>query len=260
MCQISLGGEIGRHKGLKIPRYNRRAGSTPARGTIISSNMFNRIQLDLKIPEAESHPQGRFYRTPEGKLYPSVTTVMSYHTKEAIKAWRERVGEEEANKISNQSATRGTKIHDLCENVLLNNDIDTSNLSLLDKQMWDSFYPVVLDPLMINNIHALEDPLYSDHLRMAGRVDCIAEWEGKLSVIDFKTSRKAKKKEWIDNYFMQCTSYAIMFEEMTGIPVPQIVVAIAVEEEQPQIFVEKRDNYAEQLLELRLDYERSLKL
>ena len=95
---------------------------------------------------------------------------------------------------------------------------------------------------------------------MAGRVDCIAEWDGKLSVIDFKTSRKTKRKECIDNYFMQCTSYAIMFEEMTGIPVPQIVVAITVEGEQPQVFVEKRDNYAEKLLDLRLDYERNLKL
>ena len=219
--------------------------------------MFKRIKIDLKIPEAETHPQGRFYRTPEGKLYPSVTTVMSHASKESIKAWRERVGEEEANKISNQAATRGTKIHDLCENVLLNNDIDTSNLSLLDKQMWDRFRPE-LD--RINNIHAIEDPLYSNHLRMAGRVDCIAEWDGKLSVIDFKTSRKPKRKEWIDNYFMQCTSYAIMFEEMTGIPVSQIVVAITVEGEQPQIFVEKRDNYTEQLLDLRLDYERFEKL
>ena len=219
--------------------------------------MFNRVEIDLKIPKAEHTDHGRHYRTPEGKLYPSVTTVMSYHTREAIKAWRERVGEEEANKISNQSATRGTKIHDLCENVLLNNDIDTSNLSLLDKQMWDRFRPE-LD--RIDNIHAIEDPLYSDHLRMAGRVDCIAEWEGKLSVIDFKTSRKSKKKEWIDNYFMQCTSYAIMFEEMTGTPVPQIVVAIAVEGEFPQVFVEKRDNYVEKLLNLRLEYERFEKL
>jgi genome maintenance exonuclease 1 len=222
--------------------------------------MFKRIAIDLKIPEAETTGHGRFYRTPEGNLYPSVTTVMSHASKESIKAWRERVGEEEANKISNQAATRGTKIHDLCENVLLNNDIDTNNLSLLDKQMWDRFCPAVLDPLILNNIHALEDPLYSDHLRMAGRVDCIAEWEGKLSVIDFKTSRKSKKKEWIDNYFMQCTSYAIMFEEMTGIPVPQIVVAIAVEDEFPQVFVEKRDNYVTKLLDLRLDYERNLKL
>jgi len=219
--------------------------------------MFNRVNIDLKIPEAETTGHGRFYRTPEGNLYPSVTTVMSHASKESIRAWRERVGDEEANKISNQAATRGTKIHDLCENVLLNNDIDTSNLSLLDKQMWDRFRPVLNN---IDNIHAIEDPLYSDHLRMAGRVDCIAEWEGKLSVIDFKTSRKTKKKEWIDNYFMQCTSYAIMFEEMTGIPVSQIVVAITVEGEFPQVFVEKRDNYVEKLLDLRLDYERFEKL
>jgi len=222
--------------------------------------MFTRIPIELPELKASNTPNGRQYETPDGKLYPSVTTVMSHASKESIKAWRERVGEEEANKISNQAATRGTKIHDLCENVLLNNDIDTNNLSLLDKQMWDRFCPAVLDPLILNNIHALEDSLYSDHLRMAGRVDCIAEWEGKLSVIDFKTSRKSKKKEWIDNYFMQCTSYAIMFEEMTGIPVPQIVVAIAVEGEFPQIFVEKRDNYVEKLLNLRLDYERFEKL
>ena len=95
---------------------------------------------------------------------------------------------------------------------------------------------------------------------MAGRVDCIAEWNGKLSVIDFKTSRKEKRKEWIESYFMQCTAYAIMFEEMTGIPVPQIVVAISVEGYEPQIYVEKRDNYAKQLLELRLEYERFSKL
>jgi genome maintenance exonuclease 1 len=97
-------------------------------------------------------------------------------------------------------------------------------------------------------------------LRLAGRVDCIAEYEGTLSVIDFKTSRKPKKKEWISNYFMQCTAYAIMFEEITKIPIPQIVLMIAVEGSEPQMFVEKRDNYAEQLLDLRLDYERSIKL
>lgn len=219
--------------------------------------MFNRVNIELAKPEAENTAQGRFYRTPSGKLYPSVTTLMAYKSQESIKAWRESVGEEQANKISNQAATRGTKIHDLCEKVLLNEDIDTSNLSLLDKQMWDRFQPVLNS---IDNIHAIEDPLFSDHLRLAGRVDCIAEWKGKLSVIDFKTSRKEKKKEWIDSYFMQCTAYAIMFEEMTGIPVSQIVVAIAVEDEYPQVFVEKRDNYAEQLLDLRLDYERFEKL
>lgn len=220
--------------------------------------MFKRIQLELPKFEAEMIPGvGRHYRTPDGSLYPSVTTVMSYESKQSIQEWRKRVGEAEADKISNQAATRGTKIHDHCENYLLNEEIDTTNLSLLDKQMWDRFQPQLDN---ISNIHALEDPLFSHHLRMAGRVDCISEWEGKLSVVDFKTSRKLKKKEWISSYFMQCTAYAIMFEEMTGIPVPQIVVAIAVEGEFPQIFVEKRDHYTKQLLNLRLEYERHSKI
>lgn len=219
--------------------------------------MFTRIPIDLPKLKATNTPKGRQYETPDGKFYPSVTTLMSYKSQESIAEWRAAVGEEEANKISNQAATRGTKIHDLCEKVLLNEDFDTGNLSLLDKQMWDRFRPELN---RIDNIHAIEDTLFSHHLRLAGRVDCIAEYEGTLSVIDFKTSRKNKKKEWIDSYFMQCSAYAIMFEEMTGIPVAQTVVMIAVEGEYPQVFKEKRDNYAKQLLNLRLDYERYLKL
>ena len=219
--------------------------------------LFNHVNLEIVEPNSVSTPNGRMYETPDGASYPSVTTVMSYLSKDSIKAWRERVGEEEANKISNQASTRGTKIHDLCEQILLNNDVTLDKLSLLDKQMFNEFRPF-LD--RIDNIHALETALYSHHLRLAGRVDCIAEYEGTLSVIDFKTSRKPKKKEWISNYFMQCTAYAIMFEEITKIPIPQIVLMIAVEGSEPQMFVEKRDNYAEQLLDLRLDYERSIKL
>lgn len=219
--------------------------------------MFNKIEINLETPIAEVTEHGRFYRTPRGSLYPSVTTLMSYKSKESIKSWRESVGEKEANKISNQASTRGTKIHDLCEKYLLNQDANTNNLSLIDSQMWNNFKSELNN---INNIHSIEDPLYSDHLRLAGRVDCIAEWKGKLSVIDFKTASKPKRKEWIDGYFMQCTAYAIMFEEMTNIPVSQIVVAIAVEGDTPQIFVEKRDHYVEKLLDLRLDYERYEKL
>lgn len=219
--------------------------------------MFNTIKIELPELKATNTSKGRQYETPDGKFYPSVTTLMSYKSQESIAKWRAAVGEEEANKISNQAATRGTKIHDLCEKVLLNEDIDVTNLSLLDKQMWDRFRPELN---RIDNIHAIEDTLFSHHLRLAGRVDCIAEYEGTLSVIDFKTARKSKKKEWIDGYFMQCSAYAIMFEEMTGIPVAQTVVMVAVEGEYPQVFIEKRDNYAKQLLDLRLDYERNLKL
>jgi len=214
-------------------------------------------EIEIEEAVAKSTPTGRMYQTPDGSSYPSVTTIMSYMSQDSIKAWRERVGEEEANKISNQAATRGTKIHDLCEQILLNNEVSYDKLSLLDKEMFFKFRPL-LD--RIDNIHALETALYSHHLRLAGRVDCIAEFDGTLSVIDFKTSKKPKRKEWIDNYFMQCTAYAIMFEERTGIPIPTIAVLICVEGDDPQIFIEKRDNYAEKLLNLRLDYERSIKL
>ena len=219
--------------------------------------MFKHKEIDIVEAVAKSTPNGRMYETPDGSSYPSVTTVMSYMTQDSIKAWRARVGEEEANKISNQAATRGTKIHDLCEQILLNEEVSYDKLSLLDKEMFFKFKPL-LD--RINNIHALETALYSHHLRLAGRVDCIAEFDGKLCVIDFKTSRKPKRKSWIDNYFMQCTAYAIMFEEMTKIPIPTIALLICVEGDDPQVFIEKRDNYAEKLLDLRLDYERSIKL
>jgi genome maintenance exonuclease 1 len=107
----------------------------------------------------------------------------------------------------------------------------------------------------INNIHAQEIALYSDHLRLAGRVDCIAEFDGKLSVIDFKTSGKPKKKEWITNYFAQAAAYAIMYEERTGTPINRSVILIAVEDEEPQIFIESRDNYVKDLLHARDLYE-----
>ena len=114
--------------------------------------------------------------------------------------------------------------------------------------MFNKFRPL-LD--RIDNIHGQEVALYSDHLRLAGRVDCIAEYNGKLSIIDFKTAAKPKRKEWIDNYFAQAAAYAIMYEERTDIPIDQSVIMIAVEGDEPQVFIEKRDNYVELLLNAR---------
>lgn len=191
---------------------------------------------------------GRKYFTETGAAYPSVTTVLGVLSRDSIKEWRKRVGADVANKISSKASTRGTKIHTLCENILNNEDIDTSKMSILDKQMFDNFRPL-LD--RIDNIHGQEVALYSDHLRMAGRVDCIGEFDGKLSIIDFKTSNKPKKKEWISNYFAQAAAYAIMYEERTGTPINRSVILIAVEGEDPQVFVETRDNYVELLFEAR---------
>jgi hypothetical protein len=195
----------------------------------------------------------RFYKTPEGLLYPSVTTITSQHGKDKILEWRKRVGEEEANRVSAKASGRGTRVHKLCENYL-NNEDDFSRNTMPDALvMFKSIQPL-LDQY-VNNIHALEVPLYSNHLRVAGRVDCIAEFDGKLAVIDFKTASKPKEEKWILNYFMQCAAYAVMYEERTGIAVPRIVVMIAVDSEKPQIFVKKRDEYIADFIKYREIYD-----
>lgn len=195
----------------------------------------------------------RFYVTPEGKKYPSVTTITSQYNKQAILEWRRRVGEEEATRISTKAAGRGTKVHKLCEDYLNNNLEYTKGHMPNNIVMFKKIQPIIDE--YINNIHAIEVPLYSNHLRVAGRVDCIAEFDGKLSVIDFKTANNLKDEEKIQNYFMQCAAYAIMYEERTGIPVPRIAVVIAVESDKPQLFVKKRNDYVDNFIMYRNLYE-----
>lgn len=216
---------------------------------------FNHVALDKEIPKlTQVNENGtRYYVTMEGNKYPSITTVLSAYNQKAIYEWRQRVGEEEANRISKQASGRGTRIHTLCENYLNNEKPEFKNP--LDIEMFDSFKPVLH---RINNIYAQEIRMYSDHLRIAGTVDCVAEFDGKLSVIDFKTARKPKREEDIENYFMQATAYAIMFEERFGIPVGRTVIAIAVDDETPQVFVNRRDGYVERLLYYRDLYERKV--
>jgi genome maintenance exonuclease 1 len=208
------------------------------------------IDYDL---ETETVNGKRFYKTPDGQLYPSVTTITSHHTKADIIAWRKRVGEEEANRISTKASSRGTRVHKICEDYLNNSE------KYAEKAIPDSFVMFKsLQPLMdehINNIHAIEIPLYSHHLRVAGRVDCIAEYDNKLSIIDFKTSSKQKKEANIKNYFMQCSAYAVMYEERTGIPVTQLVIMIAVDSDHPQVFIKKRDDYIKDFISYREAYD-----
>jgi len=198
------------------------------------------LDFDLK---AETTPEGRRYITPEGESYASVTTVLTAYNKKAIMEWRERVGEEEANKVSAQASSRGTRVHSLCE-TYLKNELSPMKLSTMMPDAKELFYKI--KPFLdthIGRVYALEQALYSDELRIAGRVDCIAEWDDKLSVIDFKTASKEKNEDWIENYFMQCSAYAEMFEERTGKPIDQIVVAIAVANGNPQIFVKEKQDY-----------------
>lgn len=215
--------------------------------------MFNHVELDREVPKLQQLNENgtRYYVTPEGNKYPSITTILAAYNIGYIMEWRKRVGEEQANKISSQASGRGTRIHTLCEKYI-DNKVPAFK-SPLDQEMFNKFKPTLH---RINNVYAQELRMYSDHLRIAGTVDCVAEFDGVLSVIDFKTSKRLKKKEDIENYFMQCSAYAVMFEEQFKIPVAQTVVAIAVDEEEPQVFVERRDMHIKRLMYFRDLYER----
>jgi len=194
----------------------------------------------------------RIYRTPTGEGYPSVTTVLGILGKEDIAKWRKRVGEEEANRISTQAARRGTAVHKLCEDYL-DNDPDYSKKHMpANIQMFNTMKPILDE--RINNIWYQECFLYSNELQTAGQVDCIGEWDGELAVVDFKTSRKLKKEEWILNYFMQVSFYAKAFEEMTGTPVKKGVVFIGVDNEDPQVFEFNTEDYLDHFRAVRETY------
>ena len=199
---------------------------------------------DLK---SETHSDGkRYYTTPSGKRLPSVTTVVGAMKKQAIMEWRNRVGEVEANRISKLATGRGNRVHDLAERYLKNEKIEWVREMPDSVEMFRTLIPHLH---RINNIHYIEQALWSEQIGLAGRVDLIAEWDGVLSVIDFKTSKKIKNKEDIQDYFAQCTAYAGMYEEHVSVPVDQIVIVMAVENEEPLIFIEKTGDHINTLVE-----------
>lgn len=205
---------------------------------------------DLEVTTTDN---GRFYKLPSGTLAASVTTILGYgeDKKKSLLEWRKKVGEEEANRISRVACGRGTRMHKLCEDYLENKD------NILKGSMPDaaSFFKQIKPYVdKINNIHYMEDALYSEKYRIAGRVDCIAEYDGVLSVIDFKTSSKMKKKEWISSYFQQTTAYSLMYEEHLGLTIDQIVVIIATESGTPQVFIEQSSNWKESLIDIIKNY------
>jgi hypothetical protein len=223
---------------------------------MMTRRLFNHKEVNLGYEDldAETTDSGRKYFAPNGVSYPSITTVLSILNEEHIQRWRQRVGEEEANKISYRASTRGTAVHSIIENYIDNKENYAEGFM---PNILDNFRGVqrVLDE-RIGDVYAQEAPLYSDHLGLAGRVDCVAEFDGVLSIIDFKTSKKAKKKDWITNYFIQESGYAIMWEERTGMPIVNLVTIIAVDDDEPQVFVEHRDNWAPKLLETINEYKR----
>lgn len=216
--------------------------------------MFNHVEHGVELPTLtrKTTEEGRRYFTPDGSAYPSITTVLSILSKQAIIEWRKRVGEEEANRISRQASGRGTAVHKICEDYIDNVEDWKGKHQPSNLFMFNTLKPV-LDK-KINNIWFQEVYLYSDKLKTAGQVDCIAEFEGELSVIDFKTSRRVKSEDNIQNYFMQVSFYAAAFYEMTGIPIKQGVILIAVDDSEPQVFKFNTYDYLEHLVQVRKKY------
>jgi len=203
---------------------------------------------------------GRVYTDPDNNPYPSITTVLSILSEKGIAEWRARVGEEEANRISKQATTRGTAVHE-CIEYYIAGELQRGTCETPMPHILEMFYSIkpTIDQ-SLTKVYAQEAPLYSKHLGVAGTVDCVGIWNGKNSVIDWKTSKKFKKKEWVSAYFMQCAAYAIMWEERTGMPITQLVVGIAVDNEQPQIFIEHRDNWDKELIKTINEYKLRKKL
>ena len=174
-------------------------------------------ELELKSKDT---PGCRLYELPDGQWVPSITSVTSYYNRQIFIDWRKRIGIEEANKITKRATARGTDFHEAAQAYLENRDLVWEDYLPATKFMFHHATPYLYK---INNIHAIERTLYSEYLGLAGRVDCIAEYEGELAVIDFKTSEKIKPEKWLENYFVQETFYAAAYYELTEIPVKKLI-------------------------------------
>ena len=199
--------------------------------------MFNHVPTNLPLLERETIDGVRFYKVPNEDEFlklVSITSVTSHWSREKFAKWRKKVGEEKANEITRKATARGTDMHSMTEHYLLNEDLPKVN------PMGDMLFKIAKPTLKkIDNIHSLEGSLYSKELGVAGTVDCIAEYEGELSVIDFKTSKAPKPREWIDGYFVQAAAYACMYYELTGIAVKKLVIIMACEDGECVVYEER---------------------
>ena len=210
------------------------------------------VEYNEESLDQQNRKSGRVYVDEKGNEYPSITRVLSILNKDAIMAWRKRVGEEEANRISTKASKRGTKVHGLIEKFIANEEWNV-DVNLLDLQVMKDVTPAIETSL--SEVFAIEKKMYSEHLGVAGTVDCVGIWNNKRSIIDWKTSRKWKKKEWISGYFMQSAAYAIMWEERTGMPIKNLVICIA-GDEGVQIFEEDRDDWTQPLIDTISEFKR----
>jgi genome maintenance exonuclease 1 len=198
--------------------------------------MFNHVPTNLPLLERETIDGVRFYKVPNEDEFlklVSITSVTSHWSREKFAKWRKKVGEEKANEITRKATARGTDMHTMTEHYLLNEDLPKV------APMGDMLFKIAKPTLNnIDNIHSLEGSLYSKELGVAGTVDCIAEYNGELSIIDFKTSKAPKPRDWIDGYFVQAAAYACMYYELTGIAVKKLVIIMACEDGECVVYEE----------------------
>ena len=198
--------------------------------------MFNHVDLDLKPLEREHVDGVRYYKVPDEEeliKMVSITSVTSHFNKESFVKWRKKVGNEEADRITKAATGRGTDMHTLTEHYLKNENLPEV------RPISDFLFKIAKGELnKIDNIYALEGPLYSKELGIAGTVDCIAEYNGELAIIDFKTSKKPKPRNWIEHYFVQCMAYGCMLYEMKGIPIKKLVIIMACENGECEVYEE----------------------
>jgi genome maintenance exonuclease 1 len=221
---------------------------------------FHREELPQIELDSVTTDAGRFYVTPSGDQYPSITTVLSAmqseEKKQVLENWRARVGEQEANKVSRQATSRGTGMHTICENYTSNFPNPLRGHMPTAIEMFKRIQHVLDD--RVGTIYGNEIALFSNKLKAAGRTDMLAQFDGIRSVVDFKTSKREKKESWITDYFLQSTAYAIMIEEMYGdIKVPQIAIVIAVEDGETsnnQVFIKRTADYREQVYQIFSQY------
>ena len=190
--------------------------------------MFKHVDLNLPKLSRETIDGVRYYSVPdEDELLRlvSITSVTSHFNKEIFVNWRKKVGNEEADRITKAATTRGTDMHTLTEHYLKNDQVRPEVPPISD-----FLFKISKGELnKIDNIHSLEGALYSKQLGIAGTVDCIAEYDGELSIIDFKTSKKPKPREWIEHYFVQAMAYGCMLYELKNISVKKLVIIMACE-------------------------------
>jgi genome maintenance exonuclease 1 len=211
---------------------------------------FNHIPVNFTQSELIEKDGGHYYQTPSGVVYPSITTMLqktqSQEKQKSLQNWREQ--EIAADYITEQAAVVGSETHKLIENYLNGEDI-LEKFRLLSEAHFSNLLPFVDK---INDIHGIELRLYSDKMKLAGTSDCIANYDGKLSIIDYKTKRSNQREEWLTDHFIQATSYGVMFKELTGIKVEQVVILVSSEKNTRMEFMKNPDDYVD-LLEQRID-------